>query len=86
MSDSIKFEYIKMLDEYEALSKVFDQLEVETAKLKEEYKKDPTNEQLLSYIKMHEEKYREIHAKFADLNARSKELLEASKAENSDKK
>lgn len=85
MSDSTKFEYIKMLDEFEVLTKQFDELQEITAKLKEEYRKDPENQELLDYIKKHEEKYKEVYEKFENLNARSKQLLDISNAENGEK-
>lgn len=86
MSDSTKFEFIQMLDEYEALSHEFDSLQAETQKLKEAYKNDPENPEILQRIKFQEEKYKNIHERFSDLNKRSALLREKSDAENSDKK
>lgn len=78
MSDSIKFEFIKALDEFEELSNIFDNLQAETVKLKEEYQLDPDNEELLNRIKIHEEKYRQVYEQFQALNEKSKEIREAS--------
>lgn len=82
MSDKIKYEFIKILDELEEASNAFDALQAETVALKEQYSKDPNNPELLAYIKLHEEKYREVYERFQTLNARSKELKEASDAES----
>lgn len=82
MSDIIKYEYVKILDELEATTNVFDSLQEETKKLKELYKKDPNNEELLAYIKEHEEKYRQVYEKFVELNNRAKELKAQSDAES----
>ena len=82
MSDIIKYEFVKILDELEVVSNEFDKLQAETVKLKELYKQDPNNQELLAYIKQHEEKYRIVYEKFVELNARSKELKAQSDAEN----
>ena len=81
MSDIIKYEFVKILDELEVVSNEFDNLQAETAKLKELYQKDPNNQELLAYIKLHEEKYRVVYEKFVELNKRSKELKAQSDAE-----
>ena len=82
MSDSTKFEFIQMLDEYEALTREFDLLQAETQRLKEAYSQDPSNPEILASIKVQEEKYRITHEKFADLNRRSAILREKSDAEH----
>lgn len=82
MSDIIKYEFVKILDELEVASLEFDALQAETAKLKELYKQDPNNQELLAYIKQHEEKYRVCYERFVELNRRSKELKEQSDAES----
>ena len=82
MSDSTKFEFIQMLDEYEALTNEFDKLQAETQRLKEAYSQNPNNPEILASIKMQEEKYKLVHARFADLNRRSALLREKSNAEN----
>ena len=81
MSDIIKYEFVKILDELEVVSLEFDKLQEETVKLKELYKKDPNNQELLAYIKHHEERYRIVYEKFVELNKRSKELKAQSDAE-----
>ena len=84
MSDQIKYEFIQSLDEYEELTHIFDSLQAETVKLKEQYRLDPNNQELLDYIKAQEEKYKLLLEKFNALNIKSKELLDRSKAENND--
>jgi len=82
MSDLIKYEFIKALDELEELSLIFDNLQAETAILKQEYAANPNDEELLERIKIHETKYKEVYEKFVALNEKSKQLKEASDAES----
>ena len=84
MSDLIKYEFIKALDELEELSLIFDNLQAETAVLKQEYAENPNDEELLERIKIHEQKYKEVYEKFVILNEKSKALKEASDAESAE--
>ena len=81
MSDKIKYEFIQALDEFEELSSIFDALQAETVQLKEQYRQDPNNPELLEYIKNHEKKYKEVYEKFQKLNSKSKEILKNSNDE-----
>ena len=81
MSDEIKFEFIQILDELAEQQNKLTLLNLETEKLKEQYNLDPNNQELLDYIKAHEEKYKELYEKSVALNKRSKELLKKSNEE-----
>ena len=84
MSDLIKYEFIKTLDELEELSIIFDNLQAETAALKQEYAINPNSEELMQRIKIHEQKYKEVYERFVALNEKSKQLKAASDAESED--
>ena len=81
MSDLVKYEFIKLLDELEEASNIFDEMQEKTKKLKELYKENPNDEKLLAEIKEHEENFRAVYEKFIELNERSKELRARSDAE-----
>ena len=84
MSDSTKFEFIKMLDKFEELTATFDTLQAQTEELKKEYAENPEDEELLARIKEHEEKYKSVYEEFEKLNSHSKEILDISNSENDD--
>lgn len=84
MSNQVKVEYIKVLNEFEATSKKFEGLEQKTKMLKELYKQTPNDEALLQEIKMHEQEYKATYEKFVELNSRAKKLKAISDAEADD--
>lgn len=84
MSDSTKFEFIKMLDRFEELTATFDALQAETEELKKGYAENPDDEELLARIKEHEEKYKNVYEEFEKLNSHSKEILDISNSESDD--
>lgn len=81
MSDIVKYEFIKILDELEEVSTIFDELQERTKQLKALYNENPNDEKLINEIKLHEEKYKIVYEKFVELNQRSKELKARSDAE-----
>ena len=74
--DKFKLEYITIIDEIDKLLVKFKKMEENTAKLKEEYSKNPNDEKVLQEIKDTEKLYQNVYNQFVDLNKRAKALKE----------
>ena len=74
--DKFKLEYITIIDEIDKLLVKFKKMEENTAKLKEEYSKNPNDEKVLQEIKDTEKLYQNVYNQFVDLNKSAKALKE----------
>lgn len=74
--NKFKLEYSTIINEIDKLLIKFKKMEENTAKLKENYAKNPNDEKILEEIKKTEKLYQDVYDKFVDLNKRAKALKE----------
>ncbi len=72
--DKFKVEYVTVINEIDKLLKKFKKMEENTAKLKEIYAENPTDEKVLKEIKETEILYQDVYNQFVDLNRRAQAL------------
>ena len=72
--DKFKVEYVTVINEIDKLLKKFKKMEENTAKLKEIYAENSTDEKVLKEIKETEILYQDVYNQFVDLNRRAQAL------------